>query len=267
MINIYWIRHGLSCSNIGSVYSLYEKNKNKNNLPYKIYKNNYIYIDKYPKDSKITNFGKKQIIGIADQLKKKNIKFNKILTSSLIRSIMTADEFSKYLNINNIHIVPYIQEIGTTSDNILSRNIDELKKYLNNNAIYSNTYFFYNKKLFLENSNLDEFIKILPDIISDSNYQNSTYNLLIITHGGFMKKFITNNKVANLEIWKQKININYPKKNQNNSIIYTLNKPKKFINGIGNRNIDNYYFDINNLGMNQKIYKKTIKECNIYSLV
>lgn len=261
-INIYWVRHGLSCSNVASIYSLKKYN---DDLYYKSYKNNYIHIDKYPKDSNITNFGKNQIISIANQLKKKNIKFNKILTSSLIRSIKTADEFSKYLNINEIHIIPYIQETGTTSDNISSRNINELKNYLNNNVIYSNTYIFKNKKLFLENSNLDDFIKILPDIIPNS--QNSTYNLLVISHGGFMKKFITNKKVANLEIWKQKININkQSKKNQNNSIVYTLNKPIKFINGIGNRNTHNYYSNINNVGMNQKIYEKTIKECNIYSL-
>ena len=43
MINIYWIRHGLSCSNIASVYSLKEKNLKMNNydLSYKNYKNNY----------------------------------------------------------------------------------------------------------------------------------------------------------------------------------------------------------------------------------
>ena len=67
-INIYWVRHGLSCSNVASIYSL---RKYIDDLYYKSYKNDYIHIDKYPKDSNITNFGKNQIISIANQLKKK----------------------------------------------------------------------------------------------------------------------------------------------------------------------------------------------------
>lgn len=247
-INIYWTRHSLSCSNIATSYALQQLNcKNT----YKDFKKNNLYYGKYPKDSNITNIGISHINNIAYNLK--GIKFNKIITSNLVRAIKTADKFAENLNINNIYILPFIQEINTITDGKNVRSINLLKEYLKNTNINSNIYIFNNYEYFFKPSCISNFINLLS--LSFPFKKNKTYNFLVITHGGFFEKYISGKKVANLEIWKQKYEIN------NNNII--INKPEKFMNGIGTDRNDDYYCNPSNFSLSKETFDNTFKECGI----
>ena len=127
-INVYWTRHGLSCSNMATAAAFRKIGCVKNEYK-QVKKSEFTKWVEYPRDSFLTNIGKEHCVKIAEQL---NINFDLILSSSLIRSIQTADEFSKNLSKckdRNIYIVPYIQELGTSSNGNTGRTLQHLKTY------------------------------------------------------------------------------------------------------------------------------------------
>lgn len=250
-INIYWTRHSLSCSNIATSYALQLLNC-KNN--YKDFKKNNLYYGKYSKDSNITNIGISHINTITDNLIKNGVQFDKIITSNLIRAIKTADKFAENLNINDIYILPFIQEINTITDGTNVRSINLLKDYLKNTNTNSNIHIFNNHQYFLEPSSIYDFINLINVFFPLK--KKKIYNFLVVTHGGFFEKYISGKKVANLEIWKQKYHLKI-----NNNIV--VNKPEKFMNGVGIDRKDNYYCNPLNFSVNKQTFEHTLKECNI----
>jgi len=157
-INIYWTRHSLSCSNVASSCALQHVNNNM----YKDFKKKNLYYGIFPKDSNVTNIGIFHVNHISKKLKEKNIQFDKIITSNLIRAIKTADKFAFNLNIKDIYILPFIQEINTISDGTNVRSISNLKKYIKDNqSIKSNIYIFNNHKYFLQPSCINNFINFI----------------------------------------------------------------------------------------------------------
>lgn len=244
-INIFWIRHAISCSNIASGYAIKLNNYYSN---YKEFKRNNINLNTYAKDSDITNIGINKITEIIPILE--NIHFDFIITSNLIRAIKTGDEIAKNLNISDINIIPFIQENNTFLDNYSARSINNLLSYLNYYNFNSNIYIFKNYKLFLEKSNLHNFLLLLNSILKCTTKIN--YNIIVITHGGFLEKYITGYKVSNLEIFKQEYKFynNYYIKYK--PIKYTKNKKK---------NNQKYY--LSNLNISTKQFKDSINQCNI----
>lgn len=246
LINIYWTRHALSCSNIASSYSM-QKVGNK----YKNYKKNlYKSLNLYRKDSDLTIYSKYHTKYISNLI---NINIDKIISSNLIRSIETANIFSKNIkncNDRNIYISPYIHELGSKADGIKSRTILELEKYLSENNIL-NTFLLNDEKIYNEKPNVNKFYRIIKSLTK--NIDNKVCNILVISHGGFLSRDVLKKKIRNLEIWKQSIEF------INNTII--TSKPKLNIKGIGSKRNNMYYSKPSNFGLNNKEFNYVIRKC------
>ena len=92
IINVYWVRHGLSCSNMATAAAF---RKVGCVSEYKqVKKSEFTKWVEYPRDSYLTNVGMEHCAKIAKQL---NVSFDQILTSNLLRAIQTANQFSKNL--------------------------------------------------------------------------------------------------------------------------------------------------------------------------
>ena len=251
-VNILWIRHGLSCSNI--LTSILKQKHNCSNVS-KIKKKIYKKMDNYPRDSKLTNIGKKHCKTIGKKLP----KIDKIITSQLLRAMYTGFELSKSiknLNDKSIHISPFIQELKIKSDGKSGRTLKEIDNYVNDISKIKNIYLIGKENEYNKYCNLNQFIKILTKFVLKINKKNIT--ILVVTHGGFLDKYITNKKIANLEVWKQKINFIDNK-------ISNIEEAELYKKGIGSRNKE-YYCDVKNYGLNNLIFNKTKKECNFDNL-
>lgn len=249
-INIYWIRHAFSCSNM---YQQFNKT---------------IYVPFKVRDSPLTGLGILQSLIVS---KKYNNIFNKadfIGCSFLKRTIQTCLYSTIKQKNKNIYILPFINEeynkkipdflkkIGYKASipMFYENNMVFFKKYLNKinseiNKKYKNKKKInidYLKKVFKNNNdthdfekiknNYNEFINIiLPEIINDlikKNPNKKTFNLCLFSHGHFIRNDVLSNLkkkplVENTSIHK----VNYTFKNniiKNNKItkIYPIIKKK-----------------------------------------
>lgn len=247
IINIYWTRHALSCSNVASAYSVQKTGNDK----YKDFKKNlYKSLSLYRKDSKLTPFSKLHTKKISNKI---NFTIDKIISSNLIRAIETANIFSKNVkkcNDRNIYISPYIQELGSISNGINARTIVELEKYLSENNLL-NTFFLNDTKIYKEKPNINKFYMIIKSLTK--NIDKKVCNILVISHGGLLSRDVLKKKIRNLEIWKQTIEF------ANNTII--TNKAVLNFKGIGNERNKDYYSKPINFGLNNKEFNYAIKRC------
>ena len=79
-------------------------------------------------------------------------------------------------------------------------------------------------------------------------------NILIVTHGGFIRENLIGHPVNNLQTIKQSLKF---------TNTYTLiNKPKLFLIGVGRtKRNSNYYMNNENYGMPNNLYLDNLKEC------
>lgn len=199
--NLYFVRHGESCSN---------KNKNL------FYPDNVNIIDKILRLINTINYEptlSKHGIKQSKQLHKKlkNYNFDLIICSNMIRSIMTG-----IFTFNNQEIIicPHINEVqnflGTYDKsnqsnklNILIKKLDYLKAWLKirNIEMPPINLDYYNNQT---EPNTEKFIKILSKIIVDKGLSNKKeLNICIISHGTFIRTNV--NKYFHNEILERKL--------------------------------------------------------------
>ena len=135
--NLYWMRHGLSCSNLATAHSFKQQ--------VKLSKGQLLVNHQFKKDPDLAQIAKKQhVFAIAEQINKKPLKFDYIITSNFIRAIKTGYLIGKNTGFQKkIYIFPYIQELsrhaGQTnpdnSDEKWIRTLRELREYLDSMEI------------------------------------------------------------------------------------------------------------------------------------
>jgi hypothetical protein len=215
-INLYFIRHGESCSN---------KNRNLNyNNNIDIFTRFYRYFSSINYEPPLSKNGVIQ----SKLLKKKliNDNFDLIICSNLIRSIMTG--MFAFDNDKEIIICPYINEVENilgnidksnkaNSPNMLINKINYIKNWLfKKNISTPNINFDYYNNLTsdeLLKPNINNFIQLLYKIIDDKQLNKDEINICIISHGVFIRTQVysyfygkeLNYKLNNTEI----IKINY----------------------------------------------------------
>lgn len=192
-INLYFIRHGESCSN-----------KNRN-----LYYNNNIdiftritrYFDSINYEPPLSKNGVIQ----SKLLKKKliNNDFDLIICSTLIRSIMTG--IFAFDDNKELIVCPYINEVENilgsfdksnkaNTPNILVQKIKYIKNWLfKRNIKMSNINFDYYNNLTsdeLLKPDIDKFMKLLYKIINDRQINKEEINICIISHGIFIKTHV-----------------------------------------------------------------------------
>jgi broad specificity phosphatase PhoE len=163
-INIFWIRHGLSCANI-------------HNITHALYF-----------DPKLTQDG----LNCSETSSRfvPNIKYDFIFCSVLKRAMETAlSMFNSQPN--RIISLPYIGEKGFGSDNKKSK-YDKLSKYFINVSDKLDLDFHKNKHLGLDKVDLKKFFIFLKDYL-EQVYENEEFptnlNIAIVTHSHFMKHY------------------------------------------------------------------------------
>ena len=182
IINLYMIRHGLSCCNI-----LHHKDLNLSLL-------NTIH-----KDPLLTIKGRDQSLRAGKYLENKIPKIDIVLSSSLIRAIETAT--CMFPN-NEVHTIPYICEKNPSLENTPYDSHKQLKRvnmFLEN----KNKNIKFNKeKKGMSQSNLSLFLKYLKD-----NYSIEK-NIAVVTHSNFLMEILNiENRMNNNSVFKVSIDL------------------------------------------------------------
>lgn len=202
-VNLHIIRHGESFSNMNRDI-FYPRNINLFDK--------FIYlIDSINYEPVLTSNGITQAKILKESIK--NINFDLIICSNLIRSIMTgvfAFDCSK-----EIIICPFINEtqnfLGSidksnkpNKQEILKMKLDYLKSwFLKKNILIPNINFeYYND--FSTTPNFNKFIELLNMIIKKRNIIKNEVNICIISHGTFIRTHI--NKYFTDKILERKLN-------------------------------------------------------------
>jgi len=203
IINFYIIRHGESSSNMNRDI-FYPQNKNLLNKFVSL-------IDSINYEPVLTANGIIQAKILKDKIK--NIDFDLIICSNLIRSIMTG--MFAFDSDKEIIICPFINEtqnfLGLIDKSNKPNKLDVLIKKINylkswflkkNISIPNINLEYYND--FETNPDFEKFLKLLKGIINIKNINKSNINVCIISHGNFIRKEINtffNGKVLEKKLY------------------------------------------------------------------
>lgn len=185
-LDIYWIRHGLSCANIDKLHAL-----------------------KSP-DPKLTEDGlkcsKKVGVEIQDITEIKEIDL--VLCSSLKRAMETA--LAMFPG-KEVYSVPYIKESGVGVDNTPSK-LEHLKNYFKGRFNLILKYWTDNQPIRSDTTNIKLFFtEIIPGLIKEhlSDKMKTGIKIAVVTHSNLMKEH---------GIYKSKGGCKYTDKPNNNSV-------------------------------------------------
>ena len=180
-LTLYLIRHGLSCCNI-------RHHKDLHLSP----------LNAVHKDPLLSNKGVEQSKKGGKFLESKNLSFDLVLCSSLIRAIETA--LCMFPN-NNVEIAPYICEKRCSLENKpynKNRQKKRLKQYINGYERVKHC----SQSNGLSDTNLKKFIQYLL-----KNYSVDDKNIAIVTHSIFlMEIFNIKERMNNNSVFKVVIN-------------------------------------------------------------
>lgn len=180
-VNIFYIRHAYSCSNI-----MKHRNEDKSfQVP----------------DPLLTNIG---VTNSKSSMVKDHIKgIDMVISSTLMRAMETAYFMFPY--VNRIHIYPFISEIGSSPSNTP---LDEQNKYLDPKLVRKLNRNEVSHILDRE-TNIDKFLNILGKSMHKYIDKNKKkINIVVVTHSGFIKRNIKSGTV-NEEIHKVRNNSVY----------------------------------------------------------
>lgn len=177
ILNIFFIRHGLSCSNV-----LHYTHPHAS------------IINTCNKDPFLSTMGVNQSKKSSVFLAKKIPSFDIVLSSPLIRAIETG--LCMFPN-NIVEISPYICEIRNSLENIPFSQKKQIDRLSSKNESYKQVKFCYNTPGLTDN-NLKKFIKYLLQ-----NYDVESKNIAVITHSLFLMKILkTKDKMKNNSVTK-----------------------------------------------------------------
>lgn len=190
-INLYFIRHGESISN---------KNRDIFNSNTNLIQKIHLFIKTIRYEPPLSLNGIKQSYKLKKKLK--NINFDLIFCSNLIRSVMTG-MFACDPN-QELIISPFINEelnfLGNfdksnkpNSPDILNKKIKYITRWLDNIHIKYpkvNLEFYNNYSNNYKDYNVNEFLKFLINIIKIKKINKDEVNICIFTHGNFIRHYI-----------------------------------------------------------------------------
>lgn len=233
IINIYWIRHALSDSNVATAKAIQKVGCHNN---YKLTKSlDFGKSYKYPRDSFLTKFAQRHCVEVFSNL---DVVPDIIISSQLLRTIQTATLYKNYSGSKiPLLAMPYIAELGTHANGQDSRTLLELHQFIKN--FNYNVTFAENPKRYLEESSIVKFYKRLVKLVS--KYNKKELNVFVFTHGGFIENFVSKSKSKNLDIWKQKHFF------VNNKLL--IHTPFRYKTGVGKSRGNHYYCHPNNFGL------------------
>lgn len=198
LVNIFYIRHGYSCSNI-----MKHRNRDESfQVP----------------DPLLTNTGVTNSKSSSKMVTNHIKGIDMVISSTLMRAMETAYFMFPY--VNKIHIYPFISEIGSSPSNTP---LDEQNKYLdpnlvkklNRNEVPDHSHISKLDKT--TEPNTKDFLNILGKSIHKYiDINKKKINIVVVTHSGFIRNNIKSGsvneeieKVRNNSVYLQKYEFNF----------------------------------------------------------
>lgn len=174
VINIYFIRHALSCANVLSM-------------------GNTGFLQGLHQDPLLSNFGLEKSREMAPLMKKNLPVFDYVLSSSLLRAMETAHAM---LPQYQIYVVPYVSETGNGPINFENKPMSierqkETLKYWNPSALTKLEFKWGNSegKTGRTKPNYPKFLRWVQKTIIPNN-QKPEINIAVFTHSNSMKRYL-----------------------------------------------------------------------------